>query len=110
MTVVTKADIENTIVSLHNAFTKELLDKTEQELEESWFFKFNPDTSLSANIYHFHDNLELYGYFCSQWEEEKNGSCCIVERVRDKYLMPKINKFAEQITNHFTSSLKIDHL
>lgn len=102
MTEVTEKDIADTIISLHDAFEKELLDKTEPELEENWFFKFDPDASMAINIYHFHDMLKLYGHFCRRWEEAKNGSCCVVERIRDKYLMPKINEFSKQITRHYS--------
>lgn len=39
----------------------------------------------------------LYAHFCEKWEEQKNGRCCVVERVRDKYLMPKIKEFLKAI-------------
>ena len=106
MTTVTEEDIKNTIVSIHNAFEKELYDKSEAELEENWFFRFDPSASLPSNIYNFHDMLKLYGSFCRRWEEHHNGHICVVERVRDKYLMPKINEFAKQITTACTATAK----
>ena len=102
MKAITKEDIKNTIVKLHDTFEKELFEKAESELEEHWFFKFDPDAPLPKNIYHFHDMLKLYGHFCRRWEEHHNGICCVVERVRDKYLMPKINDFSKQITRHYS--------
>lgn len=66
-------------------------------LESYWHFRWDADASLERNLYNFHDMLKLYGSFCRRWEEKHNGSCCVVERVRDTYLMPKIRHFAEKV-------------
>lgn len=94
---VTKEDIGKVITSIASAFDAELYGKTESELEEYWFFKFDREELLERNIYNFYDMLKLYGNFCRRWEEHHNGSCCVVERVRDKYLMPKIKQFVKDI-------------
>jgi len=90
---ITEEDIGSVILSLADRFKSELMSKTEEELEDCWFFKWEEKASLEQNLYEFHSNLTLYGNFCRRWEEAKNGSCCVVERVRDKYLMPKIREF-----------------
>ncbi len=90
-------NIKNVITSIHDAFEQELFSKTEAELEDYWFFKYDKKASIANNIYNFYDMLGLYHRYCRRWEEKKNGSCCVVERVRDKYLMPKIREFTEQI-------------
>ena len=72
----------------------ELQSMAQADLENYWFFQWDGTASLEQNIYQFHDMLELYGSFCRLWEEKHNGRCCIVERVRDTYLMPKIREFA----------------
>ena len=95
---ITKKDIKETIESLHSIFQKELFECNQQDLEEKyWHFKYNEKLSLERNLYHFYDMLRLYGNFCRRWEEHKNGSCCVVERVRDKYLMPQINQFVKMV-------------
>lgn len=94
---VTKEDIGKAIESIAEKFHSELMSKTEEELEEYWFFKYDSEASLAWNMYSFFDMLHLYRSHVRRWEEGKNGTCCVVERVRDKYLMPKIEKFAEQI-------------
>ena len=96
-TKVTAGALKSVIGSIDRTFTEELLSKTEAELEDYWFFKYDKKASLSRNIYEFHDLLRLYQGFCRRWETAKNGTCCVVERVRDKYLMPKINELAQQI-------------
>jgi len=94
---VTEKDIGDTIIAMLKCFNDELMNKTESTLEDYWHFKWKETDSLEWNIYQFHNMLKLYGNFCRRWEEAKNGSCCVVERVRDKYLMPKIKEFAKQI-------------
>ena len=91
--------ISDVITTLSLSFDDDLFQKTEAELEENWFFRWDDSISLEENTYRFYDMLKLYGSFCRRWEERHNGSCCVVERIRDKYLMPKIKKFVEQITS-----------
>jgi len=78
--------------------------KDEKELEKFWFYKTmirdieNP--SLATKMYYFYDALNLYKTKCRQWEEIHKGHMCVVERVRDKYLMPKIKWFiSEELAN-----------
>jgi hypothetical protein len=95
----TKA-IGTTITRLASAFDEELFAKSESELEESWFFRWDQKATLEQNIYSFWDMLSLYEKSVSRWEEHHNGSVCIVERVRDKYLWPKIKEFASHLRQH----------
>ena len=67
------------------------------DLERFWFFRWDESAKLEWNIYQFTDLLELYRRQCRRWEEMHNGSVCVVERVRDKYLLPKIAEFARQL-------------
>lgn len=99
---VTEKDISKVITELAQTLDNDLFQKSEAELEELWFFKWDDSASLEQNTYQFYDMLEFYGSFCSLWEDKHNGSCCIVERVRDKYLMPKIKQFVKQITKAST--------
>ena len=54
--------------------------------------------SKEWNLYKFSDALEMYKSRCRRWEEHHNGSSCVVERVRDKYLMPKIKDFLTKVS------------
>jgi hypothetical protein len=96
---VTKGSILAVLTSMANRFDNDIKNAKQHELEQYWHFKWDATKPLEINIYHFHDMLKLYGSFCRRWEEEHNGSCCVVERVRDTYLMPKIREFAELIRN-----------
>ncbi len=90
-------NIRHVIQSLADTFDAELFACEQSDLEKNWHFKFDFDRSLAFNIYQFQDLLELYRRFCRRWEEHHNGPICVVERVRDKYLLPKINQFANDI-------------
>jgi hypothetical protein len=86
--------------------TKKELDaiKDPKDLEQFWFYKTMirdiEKPSLATKMYHFFDALQLYETKCEQWEENNSGYVCVVERVRDKYLMPKIKWFiSEEIEN-----------
>ena len=90
---VSDESIKKVITSIAGVFQEELFACSEQDLEKYWYFKFAPKLPLSSIVYDFFCNLELYRGFCRRWEEYTNGSCCVVERVRDKYLIPKIKEF-----------------
>lgn len=91
-------EIKNTIEALAQSFDNELFGKLESELEEYWFFTWNENATIPQNLYEFWDMLSLYEHHCRRWEEKHHGTVCVVERVRDKYLMPKINEFARHLT------------
>ena len=75
----------------------ELREMASADLERFWFFRWDESAKLEWNIYQFTDLLDLYRRQCRRWEEMHNGSVCVVERVRDKYLLPKIAEFARQL-------------
>jgi len=95
---VSKESINAVLSGILKSSERELFSKTKEELEGYWYFKFNHDLTIADNLYEFYNLLSLYKSFCRRWEEEKNGACCVVERVRDLYLMPKIKAFVKEIT------------
>ena len=97
MTEITTKDIKTVIEAIDKNTTDELTRISSSDLEKYWYFEYDKSSGLVWNIYKFHDSLDLYKSFCMQWEEQHNGSCCVVERVRDKYLMPKIKEFHASI-------------
>lgn len=70
---------------------------TKDDLEEFWFFKWDECATVEWNTYQFYDLLKLYAGKCRRWEEKHNGCVCVVERVRDTYIMPKIRAFLPQL-------------
>lgn len=77
---------------------EELLATPEDRLDvQYWHFRFDAGKSAAANLYRFCGALELYQRSCRRWEEHHGGTCCVVERVRDKFLMPKINAFVNEL-------------
>lgn len=92
---VTKNDIETALVSMVNRFDAELFALTEEEVASQWYWSWDDKKSVEWNTYQFFNMLNIYKQQCRRWEEHHNGSCCVVERVRDKYLIPKITQFLE---------------
>jgi hypothetical protein len=94
---ITEDDIGAAITGIIHAVEAKYHTMTEDELRAKWYFKWDPEASLAWNHYQFYDHLALYAGSCRRWEHIHNGYTCIVERVRDKYLMPKIREFVEQV-------------
>ena len=78
-------DIATVLKGLADRGNIELRAMQQSDLEQYWHFAWNASASLEWNLYEFHKMLRLYGNFCRRWEEVHNGSCCVVERVRDTY-------------------------
>ena len=93
MSRITEDDLKKTIVGLGERFQNELFEKTQEELEEYWFFKYEKSKSLEDNLVEFHDKLTLYLSFCRRWEEHHGGICCVVGRVKRQYMRPKVQEF-----------------
>lgn len=91
------AAIPDVLTSLARRFDEELLALKEPDLERYWLFRWEEKASIEWNTYKFSDLLGLYKRKCRRWEEHHNGSCCVVERVRDKYLMPKVREFLDEL-------------
>jgi len=85
------------LTAFGNKSDEELFSKTQGELESYWFYQWEDRESKKQNLYRFYDMLELYSNFCRRWEEHHYGYVCVVERVRDKYLMPKIEAFLSDL-------------
>ena len=88
------------LTAIVDAFDEELFATPEADLHNRWHFRWDNDASVRYNLYEFSDQLESLKGDCERWEERHNGSCCVVERVRDKYLMPKISQFLADLKAH----------
>ena len=91
---VTQKDIENVLSGFLKRADDELFALSEEQIKDAhWYFSWDESKSMEWNIYQFNKALDMYKHQVRRWEEFHNGSCCVVERVRDKYLMPKIREF-----------------
>ena len=97
---VTSKDIEQVLTGIVERADAKIASMPESELEQQWFFKWDDASSVEWNTYKFSGMLERYKKTCRQWEEKHNGSSCVVERVRDKYLMKKIRAFLAELAAH----------
>ena len=91
------AEIKDVIEWMVTSAHAELIALTEAELANEWFWKWEKGRSAEWNTYQFSGDLESYKRRCRQWEEHHNGSCCVVERVREKYLMPRVKAFLAEL-------------
>jgi hypothetical protein len=64
-----------------------------------WFFKWDSTKSVEWNTYEFNEMLDMHRQQCRKWEERHGGYICVVERVRDKYLLPRIREFLDILSN-----------
>jgi uncharacterized membrane protein YccC len=99
MTTITEKDLGDVITNLVSGFQQELYQKSKEQLKSEWYWKWDAKKSIERNLYEFTDMLDLHRDMARRWEEHHNGSCCVVERVRDEYLMPRIREFLDQMKN-----------
>jgi len=98
MTKVTAQALDAVFTGMLQRAQDELAEITDPaELERFWYFRYDKSRSEAANLYEFTEMLDLYRRKCRLWEEIHNGSSCVVERVRDKYLWPKIQQFIADV-------------
>lgn len=98
MTDITEQDLNAVFTSIAERSRQELVNMKQEDLEKFWFYDEYVESATPAwNLYVFMDMLDVYRRKCRQWEEMHNGSMCVVERVRDTYLMPKIKEFTEKL-------------
>lgn len=103
---ITPTDIAQVLSHVLFADNKELWALTDAELAAQWHFTWEADKSVSWNLYRFSDALELHKRRCRRWEEHHHGHSRVVERVRDKYLMPRIKEVESFLVAHVASSLR----
>lgn len=95
---VTPADIGAVLTTLGTRLDAELFSLRATELDTLWHFRWDLKRSLEWNVYEFSDQMEGFKRSCRRWEEHHHGPACVVERVRDRYLWPKIRAFVEVFT------------
>lgn len=95
-----KEDIEGVLTSFMRRIDEELFAMSDEELSKKWNFKWDDNAGVEWNTYKFSDMLEMYKRSCRRWEEHHNGSFCVVERVREKYIMPKVRAFLTELAKH----------
>ena len=93
MTEIKKSVLDDVMQSIPKRNRDELLARSQEELANGFWFSYNALHSPAWNLYEFSGELESYRRRCRTWEEHHNGNVCVVERVRDIYLAPKIYEF-----------------
>jgi hypothetical protein len=93
----TKDDIGEVLTAFMERADRDLMALTEDELHATWTWRWDDRYTAEWNIYQFSECLERHKRNCRRWEERHNGTCCVVERVRDKYLKPRIGEFIAAI-------------
>lgn len=96
----TAEQIGDVLTSIVARLDSELLATEEAELSAKWYWQWEDGRSTEWNIYKFSDALEMHKRQCRRWEEYHNGNACVVERVRDKYVMPRVREFLTALAAH----------
>lgn len=96
----TQEQIGDVLTAIASRDDAELMALDEAALAAQWYWRWEADKSVAWNTYQFSGMLELHKRQCRRWEEHHNGNCCIVERVRDKYLMPRVREFLAALATH----------
>ena len=78
----------------------DLLALSAEEIAAEWYWRWEEGKSVDWNTYKFSGILELHKRRWRAWEEHHNGSVCVVERVRDKYVMPRVREFLSALAAH----------
>ena len=91
--LLTKDALDQVLGHIINTFEQDLYNKTRDQLEQYWHWSWDNSNSIEWNVYSFFRSLQIYECFCRRWEGKHEGHCCVVERVRDRYLLPKISEF-----------------
>jgi hypothetical protein len=93
-------EIKKTIIGMAAKAASELLALDENALAATWFWQWDNCESVEWNTCEFNDDLDAYKRRCRGWEEHHNGGGCVVERVRSKYLMPRVREFLDELAAH----------
>ena len=96
----TQEQIGDVLTSIAARADSELMALKEAELAAQWYWQWEDGRSIEWNAYKFSDALEMHKLRCRRWEDRHNGSCCVVERVRDKYVMPRVREFLAALATH----------
>ena len=93
-------DIAQLLNHIVTSDDRELMSMGEDEIAEEWFWKWDENRDAQWNAYQFNCTLDMHKRRWRRWEEMHNGSCCVVERVRDKYVMPRVKEFLAALDAH----------
>ena len=97
---ITTTQIGEVVHGLAASFDADLLALTQEEIAAEWYWAWEEDRSKEWNTYQFSDLLELHKRRWRRWEEHHKGHICVVERVRDKYVMPRVHEFLAALSEH----------
>jgi hypothetical protein len=97
---VTNEQIREVLTGLAASVDSDLLALSADEIAAEWYWQWEEDRGVEWNTYKFSDILELHKRRWRRWEEHHNGPCCVVERVRKKYVMPRVRDFLAALAAH----------
>ena len=96
----TVEQIGEVLTSFAETVDSELLALDESAVFAQWCWRGDDGQGIEWNTYKFSDMLEIHKRRWRRWEEHHNGRCCVVERVRDKYVMPRVREFLAALATH----------
>lgn len=94
---VNEHNISDVLKNIASAADKELLALSQEQMQEEFYWEWESNSSAEWNTYQFNMILNLHMRRWRRWEEHHNGHFCVVERIRDKYVMPRIREFLNEL-------------
>lgn len=91
-------DLGTAIADIAKALQSQLFAQSENDIRDAWHWSWDGKLSAEQNLYDFFRMLDVHASRARQWEEYHNGFLCVVERVREKYIMPRIQQLLESMT------------
>lgn len=96
----TQEQIGGMLTEIASRADSEMMNLEDAELSAQWYWRWEDGRSIEWNTYKFSDALEAHKWRCSRWEARHNGGCFVVERVREKYVMPRVREFLAALATH----------
>lgn len=100
----TNEELRGALMDMARALDADLLAMSADEIAADWFWKWDHLRGIEWNLYQFASVLEVHKRRWRRWEEHHHGPSCVVERVRDKYVMPKVRELAEILREYMAST------
>jgi hypothetical protein len=93
-------EIEKAMKGFVEKSEADLLAMSADEIANEWWWTWLEWRTIEWNTYSFSSTLESHKRRWRKWEEHHHGSCCVVKRVRNKYVMPRIREFLAALDAH----------
>ena len=101
---ITQETMKEALTRIAKGSDSDLFSMTQDEIASEWYWSWDENRSVEYNTYEFSKILEMHKRRWRRWEEHHNGASLVVERVRDKYVMPRVRDFLSCLAQENTAT------